>query len=63
MEAEDDEELQLVRASGALLTDLELNLPKLLWKPSKTGASDEKRVHRYVRDDDLSFVVQMVSIP
>jgi len=63
MEVEEDEELQLVRASGALLADLEVNLPKLLWKRDKTSTSSKKKVHRYVKEDDLAFMVQLVSAP
>ena len=37
--AEDDDDLKLVKASAGLLSDLELALPKLLWRPSQTASS------------------------
>jgi len=61
MAAEDDEELRLVRASGSLLSDLEINLPKLLWKsPAKTGG--HRKSHQYVKAGDLEFVIQLVFV-
>ena len=59
MEIEDDEELRLARASGALLSDLENDLPRLLWK-RKNPSNDRLHVHQYVRADDLEYIVQLV---
>lgn len=54
MDSEEDEDLNLVRASASLLSDLETSLPKLLWN-SKRG-----RVHRYVRLPDLTYITGLV---
>ncbi|KAI4756293.1 hypothetical protein E4T52_11608 [Aureobasidium sp. EXF-3400] len=54
MTAEVDDELQLMRASAGLLSDLQVALSKLLWK---RGA---KRVHQLVRTRDLDHVIQLV---
>ncbi|GAB7343292.1 hypothetical protein MBLNU457_1346t1 [Dothideomycetes sp. NU457] len=59
MEVDEDEELRLVRASGALLSDLEDNLPRLLWK-RKDSPNSTPRVHQYVRKEDLVYIVQLI---
>ena len=62
MEIEDDAEIHLARASGNLLSDLELHLPRLLWKPA-AGSSDRPegtKVHQYVQSQDLDFILQLV---
>ena len=55
MAAEVDDELQLMRASAGLLSDLQAALSKLLWK---RGHKD--RVHHLVRSRDLDHVIQLV---
>lgn len=57
--AEEDEDLKLVQASSGLLSDLEACLPKVLWRPSKAGAT-YKRVHKQVRQRDLDYVLKLV---
>lgn len=59
MEVEDDEDLKLVKASGALLDDLEKNIPRLLWKPKKKSG-DGRRVHQYAKRLDCHNLVQLV---
>jgi len=62
MEGGDDEDdLKLVQASAGLLTDLQESIPKLLWKPSKTGAAHGP-VHRHVKRRDLDYVIKLVKI-
>lgn len=56
MTAEVDDELQLMRASAGLLSDLQIALSKLLWK---RGA---KRVHQLVHTRDLDHVIQLVHL-
>ncbi|KAH9845173.1 Tubulin folding cofactor D C terminal [Teratosphaeria destructans] len=56
---DDDEDLKLIRASAALLSDLEASLPRLLWRPTKTGASHGP-VHTRVRQRDLNHVVNLI---
>ncbi|KAG9544402.1 cell morphogenesis protein-like protein, partial [Aureobasidium melanogenum] len=55
MAAEVDDELQLMRASAELLSDLQAALSKLLWK-----RGDKGRVHHLVRSRDLNHVIQLV---
>ncbi|KAH0174553.1 cell morphogenesis protein-like protein, partial [Aureobasidium melanogenum] len=55
MAAEVDDELQLMRASAELLSDLQTALSKLLWK-----RGDKGRVHHLVRSRDLDHVIQLV---
>ncbi|KAH0385133.1 cell morphogenesis protein-like protein, partial [Aureobasidium melanogenum] len=55
MAAEVDEELQLMRASAELLSDLQAALSKLLWK-----RGDKGRVHHLVRSRDLDHVIQLI---
>ena len=57
MAAEIDDDLQLMRASAGLLSDLQIALSKLLWK-----RRDKGRVHHLVRSRDLDHVVQLVRI-
>jgi len=56
---EDDADLKLIQASAGLLSDLELALPKLLWRPSKTGVN-HGRVHTQVKRKDLDYVIKLV---
>ena len=60
--ADDDEDLKLIKASAALLTDLEDALPKLLWKRAGRG-QDYGRVHSQVRQQDLDHVIKLVRNP
>ncbi|KAI4738824.1 hypothetical protein E4T50_10722 [Aureobasidium sp. EXF-12298] len=55
MAAEVDEELQLMRASAELLSDLQAALSKLLWK-----RGDKGHVHHLVRSRDLDHVIQLI---
>ncbi|KAK5121521.1 hypothetical protein LTR85_005354 [Meristemomyces frigidus] len=57
--ADEDAELKLVKASATLLADLESALPKLLWRPSKTGTG-HGRVHTRVKQKDLDFVIKLI---
>ena len=60
---EEDDDLQLVRASAGLLLDLETHLPKLLWKPSDKGTSSSDvhgPVHTRVRHKDLAYIINLV---
>lgn len=57
MDNDDDEDVLLVRASGALLADLEASLPHVLWKPTN---GTKKRVHQAVRKTDLEHVLGLV---
>lgn len=50
-----DDELQLMRASAGLLSDLQAALSKLLCK-----RGDKGRVHHLVRSRDLDHVIQLV---
>ena len=54
MAAEGDDNLQLMRASAGLLSNLQVALTKLLWKRG------DKRVHHLVRVRDLDHVIQLV---
>ncbi|KAI5257242.1 hypothetical protein E4T42_01275 [Aureobasidium subglaciale] len=55
MATEVDDDLQLIRASPGLLTDLQVALKKLLWKRGNSS-----RVHSLVRSRDLDHVIQLV---
>ncbi|GAB7361672.1 hypothetical protein MBLNU230_g1722t1 [Neophaeotheca triangularis] len=52
---EDEDELLLVKASQTLLAELEDGIPKLLWKPSKSGVGYGK-VHTRVKSRQLARV-------
>jgi hypothetical protein len=52
MAAEVDDDLQLMRASAGLLSDLQLALQKLLWK--------RDNIHHLVRSRDLDHVIQLI---
>jgi hypothetical protein len=52
MAAEVDDDLQLMRASAGLLSDLQLALQKLLWK--------RENIHHLVRSRDLDHVIQLI---
>lgn len=55
--AQDDDDIQLIRASASLLQDLEQSLPHLLWKDKQ-----RTRVHHLVRLRDLDHVLQLVRL-
>lgn len=55
---EDDDDLRLVKASATLLADLEDALPKILWKPAKSG--NGRKVHTRVKRRDLDHVIHLV---
>lgn len=55
MASQDDDDLQLIRASSSLLQDLEQSLPRLLWKQKPNT-----HVHQLVRLRDLDYVLQLV---
>jgi len=57
--SEEDDDLELVKASAVLLSDLETALPKLLWKSYENGFS-HRRVHTRVKKRDLDFVIKLV---
>lgn len=59
-EDDEDYELKLVKASATLIADLEDALPKLLWKPAKSGNS--RKVHTQVRRRDLDRVINLVCV-
>jgi hypothetical protein len=52
MAAEVDDDLQLMRSSAGLLSDLQLALQKLLWK--------RENIHHLVRSRDLDHVIQLI---
>lgn len=56
---DDDADLQLIKASSTLLSDLQDALPKILWRPSKTDSAPG-RVHSQVRQRDLDYILQLV---
>jgi hypothetical protein len=56
---EGDDDLQLIRASAGLLSDLQSALSKLLWK---SGGAQGRRVHHLVRLRDLEHVIQLVCL-
>ena len=53
MASQDDDDLQLMRASASLLQDLEQSLPRLLWK-------SKARLHQLVRVRDLDYIIRLV---
>ncbi|CAD0017199.1 unnamed protein product, partial [Aureobasidium pullulans] len=55
MATEADDDLQLIRASGGLLADLQTALSNLLWKRGNQG-----HVHHLVRSRDLDHVIQLL---
>jgi hypothetical protein len=58
MEATEEDDLKLLRASVGLLTDLQVFLGRILWKTSKdTGTT---LVHRLVREKDLDRAISKV---
>jgi len=58
---EDDDDLELVRASASLLSDLEISLPKILWNPSKSGTG-HGAVHSQVKQKDLDYIINLVRL-
>jgi hypothetical protein len=56
---EEDSDIKLARASAGLLADVELCLPKLLWKPSRTNA-ERGQVHSRVRRKDVDYIINLV---
>lgn len=59
MDAVDDEDIRLQRASAGLLSDLRSSLEKILWKPTP-GSQGQRRVHRLVRQQDLYRLLSFV---
>ena len=60
MEAtEEEDDVKLAKASVGLLADLESQLPKLLWKRSKSDGA-RGAVHSCVRQKDLGYVIRLV---
>ena len=58
MEAMEEDDLKLLRASASLLKNLQVLLSRMLWKTSKdTGATV---VHRLVREKDLDRAISKV---
>lgn len=57
MATQDDDDLRLIRASASLLEDLEISLPRILWKPGHRS-----RVHQLVRLRDLDYIIQLVQL-
>jgi hypothetical protein len=61
MEAqEDDDDLKLAKASAGLLSDLERDLPRILWKTKPS--SGHKRAHTQVKSRDLDRIINYVCI-
>jgi tubulin-specific chaperone D len=58
MNAADDDDLKLQRASATLLSDLERQLPKLLWK--REHQNGLAAVHTGVRETDISRIFTLV---
>ncbi|RMZ11612.1 hypothetical protein D0860_03304 [Hortaea werneckii] len=56
---DDDADLQLIKASSSLLSDLQDALPRALWRPSKTDSAPG-RVHSRVRQRDLDNILQLI---
>jgi hypothetical protein len=57
---DDDEDVKLARASAGLLADLELSLPKILWKKPAENQTAHGRVHSRVRQKDLDYIINLV---
>ncbi|KAM0716870.1 hypothetical protein Q7P37_006722 [Cladosporium fusiforme] len=61
MEHNDEEDdVRLAKASAGLLTDLELHLPKLLWKSSRRDNNSHDSVHSRVRRKDLDYIINLI---
>jgi hypothetical protein len=58
MEAMEEDDLKLLRASVGLLTDLQVLLSRILWKTSKNTGTTV--VHRLVREKDLDHAISKV---
>ncbi|KAI7135785.1 hypothetical protein KC352_g30542, partial [Hortaea werneckii] len=56
---DDDADLQLIKASPSLLSDLQDALPRALWRPAKTDSAPG-RVHSQVRQRDLDNILQLI---
>ncbi|KAF4556425.1 Tubulin folding cofactor D-like protein [Elsinoe fawcettii] len=56
MDTDEEDDLQLVKASAQLLSDLEAALPRLLWRKGKA----EQQPHRYVKNADLDRVISLI---
>lgn len=56
---DDDDDLKLVQASAGLIADLELALPKILWKQPKKG-DPHRRVHTQVKQRDLDYAIRLL---
>lgn len=59
-QTEEEDDVRLAKASAGLLSDLELHLPKLLWKSPKSGNDSHRRVHSRVRRKDLDYIINLV---
>ncbi|OJD35564.1 beta-tubulin cofactor d [Diplodia corticola] len=59
MDAIDDEDIRLQRASAGLLSDLRSSLGKILWKSTPASAG-HRRIHRLVRQRDLDRLLSFV---
>jgi hypothetical protein len=57
---DEDEDVKLARASAGLLADLELSLPKVLWKKPAQNHTTHGRVHSRVRQKDLDYIINLV---
>ncbi|KAK5107621.1 hypothetical protein LTR62_000956 [Meristemomyces frigidus] len=55
---EDDADLKLVQASATLLSDLQIALPKILWRQAE--GVEHGRVHTRVRQRDLDYAVRLI---
>lgn len=61
MEAqEDDDDLKLAKASAGLLSDLERDLPKILWKAKFQHG--RKQAHTQVKSRDLDRIISYVCV-
>lgn len=59
MDAIDDEDIRLQRASAGLLSDLHSSLGKILWKSTPVSAG-RRQVHGLVRQRDLDRLLSFV---
>jgi len=59
---EEDDDVKLAKASAGLLADLELCLPKVLWKACRTNHAERGRGHSHVRRKDVDYVINLVCL-
>lgn len=62
MDAADDREIKLQRASGDLVKEFSAKLPSLLWKP-RTGQTDSRVPRRRTLASKTEKLVSLVSYP